>query len=85
MARWHQKARCAPADEAQVAGWLAASAGATGATPIDMDLSRNSTFLYALNAGSHNLSAFQMRGNGSLISLGTFGSLPPGAVGVAAS
>jgi 6-phosphogluconolactonase (cycloisomerase 2 family) len=64
---------------------LAASAGVTGATPIDMALSRNSNFLYALNAGSHNLSAFRVRDNGRLTSLGTFGTLPPGAVGVAAS
>jgi 6-phosphogluconolactonase (cycloisomerase 2 family) len=64
---------------------LAASAGATGMTPIDMDLSRNSSFLYALNAGSHSLSAFRVRDNGRLISLGTFGTLPSSAVGVAAS
>jgi 6-phosphogluconolactonase len=64
---------------------LAASAGATGSTPIDMDLSGNSVFLYALNAGTHNLSAFRVRDNGSLTSLGTFGTLPASAVGVAAS
>jgi 6-phosphogluconolactonase (cycloisomerase 2 family) len=64
---------------------LAASAGATGASPTDVDLSRNSQFLYALNAGSHNLSAFRVQSDGSLISLGTFGLLPAGAVGVAAS
>ena len=64
---------------------LAASAGATGTTPTDVDLSRNSQFLYALNAGSHNLSAFRVQSDGSLTSLGTFGLLPAGAVGVAAS
>jgi 6-phosphogluconolactonase (cycloisomerase 2 family) len=64
---------------------LAASAGATGTTPIDVDLSRDSQFLYALNAGSHNLSAFQVRADGSLVSLGMFGVLPVGAIGVAAS
>jgi 6-phosphogluconolactonase len=64
---------------------FAASAGATGTTPTDVDLSRNSQFLYALNAGSHNLSAFRVQADGSLMSLGTFGALPAGAIGVAAS
>jgi 6-phosphogluconolactonase len=64
---------------------LAASAGAAGATPTDMDLSRNSGFLYVLNAGAHTLSAFRVRDNGSLTPLGAFGTLPAGAVGVAAS
>lgn len=64
---------------------LAASAGATGTTPTDLDLSRNSKFVYALNAGSHNLSGFRVQSDGGLVSLGTFGTLPAGAVGVAAS
>ncbi len=64
---------------------LAASAGPTGTSPIDVDLSRNSKFLYVLNAGSHNLSAFQVQGDGDLVLLGTFGTLPAGAVGMAAS
>jgi len=64
---------------------LAASAGATGTTPTDLDLSRNSKFLYVLNSGSHNLSAFRVQADGGLVSLGTFGTLPAGAVGVAAS
>ena len=64
---------------------LAASAGATGATPTDLDLSRNSQFLYVLNAGSHSLSAFRVQSDGSLTSLGTFGTLPAGAIGVAAN
>jgi 6-phosphogluconolactonase (cycloisomerase 2 family) len=64
---------------------LAASAGSTGTTPTDVDLTRNSKFLYVLNAGSHNLSAFQVQDDGALVSLGTFGELPAGAVGVAAS
>jgi len=64
---------------------LAASAGTTGATPTDVDLSGNSKFLYVLNAGSHSLSAFRVQGDGGLTSLGTFGTLPAGTVGVAAS
>ena len=64
---------------------LAASAGTTGTTPTDVDLSGNSKFLYVLNAGSHSLSAFRVQGDGGLTSLGTFGTLPTGAVGVAAS
>jgi 6-phosphogluconolactonase len=64
---------------------LAAVAGATGTTPIDLDLTRSSGFLYTLNAGSHNLSGFRVRENGSLTALGTFGTLPAGAVGVAAN
>jgi len=64
---------------------LAANAGTTGTTPTDVDLTHNSKFLYVLNAGSHNLSAFRVQGDGDLLSLGTFGDLPAGAVGVAAS
>jgi 6-phosphogluconolactonase len=64
---------------------LAAIAGATGTTPIDLDLTTNSHYLYNVNAGSHNISGFQVRSNGSLTSLGTFGTLPMGAVGIAAS
>jgi 6-phosphogluconolactonase (cycloisomerase 2 family) len=64
---------------------LAATSGATGAGPSDLDLSRNSKFLYALSGGAHNLSGFRVQSDGGLVSLGAFGTLPAGAVGVAAS
>jgi 6-phosphogluconolactonase len=57
---------------------------ATGATPIDMALSRGSRFLYTLNSGTPEVQGFGVNGDGSLDVLGTVAGLPAGAVGLAA-
>jgi 6-phosphogluconolactonase (cycloisomerase 2 family) len=59
--------------------------GATGTTPIDAAVSRNSQFLYTLTAGSHSISAFSVRqDDGSLSDVGGAAGLPAGTVGLAA-
>ena len=60
--------------------------GLTGAGghPIDMDLSQNSQYLYALNSGNGTIAAFRVQADGSLTSLTGAGGLPAGAVGLAA-
>lgn len=59
--------------------------GDTGTTPIDAAMSRNSQYLYTLNAGSHSISAFAVdNSDGSLRAVSGAGDLPPGAVGLAA-
>jgi 6-phosphogluconolactonase (cycloisomerase 2 family) len=55
-----------------------------GSLPTDMDLSRNSQYLYALNSGTGSVAAFAVGGDGSLTHLGNVGALAPGAVGLAA-
>jgi 6-phosphogluconolactonase len=57
---------------------------ATGATPIDMALSRGSRFLYTLNSGTPEVQGFGVNDDGSLDVLGTVAGLPAGAVGLAA-
>ena len=57
---------------------------APGSTPIDMAFSRNSRFLYVLNAGTHTIAAFSLGPHGSLRPLGAVGGLPAGANGLAA-
>ncbi len=52
--------------------------------PIDMALSRNSTYLYTLNTGSHTVSAFRINSNGSLLALPALSGIPVGANGLAA-
>lgn len=54
-----------------------------GSGPIDAALSRNSQFLYVLNAGSDTISAFAVESDGSLTSLGEVAA-PASAVGIAA-
>ena len=58
--------------------------GVTGDAPIDMSLSKNSRFLYVLNAIGHTITMFEVGQNGSLTSLGELGGLAMGAVGMAA-
>jgi 6-phosphogluconolactonase len=59
--------------------------GATGTSPIDVALSRNSQFLYTLAADSHVISAFAVRQHdGSLSPVSGATGLPVGAVGLAA-
>ena len=66
------------------AGGLTASTGA-GSHPLEMTLSPNGDVLYALDAGTHTLSAFAIGANGGLTPISTAGiSLGAGAVGLAA-
>lgn len=61
-----------------------AIAGA-GNKPIDMAVSRNGRFLYALNAADGTVGAFRISHNGGLEDLGTIEGLPPEyAQGIAA-
>mgnify|MGYP001769244017 CR=1 FL=1 len=50
---------------------------------IDMAINNSGQFLYALNAGTHTVSMFQMQADGGLVSLGEI-AVPAGAVGLAA-
>lgn len=62
-------------------------AGSTGANshPLEMTFSPNSHFLYALDANTHTLSAFQVQQSGGLAPITLQGvSLSAGAVGLAA-
>jgi 6-phosphogluconolactonase len=61
----------------------AASTGAASA-PIDMALSVNSRILFVLLAGTQQVAAFRIGGNGSLTLVDTAGGLPMGAQGIAA-
>ena len=62
---------------------IAASTGA-GSAPIDMALSRQSRFLYALDSGTAAISAFRVRPGGTLEPVPGVSGLPPAAVGLAA-
>lgn len=55
-----------------------------GTRPTDMDLSRDSQYLYALNSGAGSVAAFVVGADGSLTHLGNVGALAAGAVGLAA-
>ena len=55
---------------------------ATGPHPTDMAVSGNGRFLYARN-GDGTISAFQVSSTGALSPLGTFGTLPASATGLA--
>lgn len=55
-----------------------------GSKPIDLDLSQNSHYLYALTAGNGSIAAFEVHSDGSLTSLPGAGGLPASAVGMAA-
>ena len=57
----------------------------TGATPIDMALTKSSRLLYALAGGVPEINGFVVNGDGSLDPIGTVGGLPAGTVGLAAS
>jgi hypothetical protein len=59
------------------------TAGATGASPVDMALTNSGLFLYALAGGGHNISGFAVQSDGSLVAAGTAG-VPAGAAGLAA-
>lgn len=55
-----------------------------GSSPVDMSFSNNGRYLYSLNSGTHNISGFGENADGTLDSLGTFGSLPVGDTGLVA-
>jgi 6-phosphogluconolactonase len=57
---------------------------ATGATPIDLALAKQSGLLYSLNSGVPEIQGFAVNGDGSLDPLGAVGGLPASAVGLAA-
>jgi 6-phosphogluconolactonase len=54
-----------------------------GSNPIDMALSVNSRFLYALNSGNGTISTFRVNHDGSLSSLAIVLGIPAGANGLA--
>jgi 6-phosphogluconolactonase len=57
-----------------------------GSTPIDMSLSNNSRYLYALGSGTHTISVFRINNqDGSLTPVQTVNGLPDYAVGLAAN
>jgi len=64
-------------------GGVAGSTGARSA-PIDMALTRQSRFLYALDSGTAAISAFRVRPGGELEPVPGVSGLPPAAVGLAA-
>ena len=55
-----------------------------GSRPIDMALSNNSRFLYALNGGEGSISAFNVEHGGSLSDIDKYTGLPVNAAGIAA-
>ncbi|HJR35144.1 MAG TPA: beta-propeller fold lactonase family protein [Gemmatimonadales bacterium] len=55
-----------------------------GTAPIDLALSRNSKYLYALNSGNQTIAAFAVGADGSLTAIGTVSGLPASANGLAA-
>ncbi len=54
-----------------------------GGSPIDAALSRNSQYLYVLSGGTNTVTAFEVRADGSLTSIGDI-NIPAGSVGIAA-
>ena len=58
--------------------------GDNGAAPIDLAVSRNSQFLYVLNAGTETIGAFTVNADGSLTpAAGGASGLPTGTFGLA--
>ncbi|MGH7719015.1 MAG: lactonase family protein [Gemmatimonadaceae bacterium] len=55
-----------------------------GSTPIDVAVSRNSRFLYALAGGNGTVAAFRIESDGGLTPIAGGSGLPAGAVGLAA-
>jgi hypothetical protein len=64
------------------ASGISGSFGA-GSHPLDEAVSRDGGFLHVLVDGTHNVGTFRVAHDGSLALVGTFGSLPPGTVGLA--
>ncbi len=66
---------------------LQAAAGSLGAgsTPTDVAVSADGRHLYALGAGSLAITSFEVRSDGSLLTVGRGAGLPRGTVGLAAN
>lgn len=62
-----------------------AAALPTGSKPADLALSSNSQFLYVVNSGVGTITGWTVAADGSLKSIGTFGSLPVSITGLAAN
>ena len=56
-----------------------------GSHPVDEAVSSDGHYLYVLVDGHHTIGGFRINADGSLTALGEVGSLPAGAVGLAAS
>jgi 6-phosphogluconolactonase len=56
-----------------------------GSHPLDEALSSDGRYLYVLVDGHHTIGGFRINADGSLTALGEVGTLPAGAVGLAAS
>ena len=56
----------------------------TGSTPIDMDLTVHSKFLYVLNAGTHMIQGFRVDRDGGLEKVAGTGGFPVSTVGLIA-
>lgn len=54
-----------------------------GSSPIDLAISRDGRYLYALLSGSHEIASFEIQGDGSLMPLPFESGLPMGANGLA--
>ena len=66
-------------------GGSTASTG-SGSSPIDMAVSNNSQYLYALSHGTNTISVFRINnGHGGLYSVQTVGGLTDGSAGLAAN
>lgn len=57
---------------------------ATGAGPIDLDISNDSAFLYVLNRDDDTISAYTIAADGSLTGINGLGGLPAASVGLVA-
>ena len=62
---------------------LTASTG-IGSVPIDMAISNNGRFLYALSTANRTVSEFRIESDGSLVPIGTLSNAPEAANGLAA-
>jgi 6-phosphogluconolactonase (cycloisomerase 2 family) len=62
---------------------MTASTG-MGSSPIDLALTRDGRFLYALNGGSNTITGYRVRANGSLAPVELMAGLPAGTNGLAA-
>lgn len=63
---------------------VASIAATTQMGPIDAAISRNSKYLYVLNAGSHSIGTYAVANNGNLASVQNLPGVPAGATGLAA-
>ncbi len=67
----------------QLVGNGIAATVAKGSKPADLAFSGSGRFLYVLNGGLGNVSGWIVNPDGSLVSAGTFGTLPASATGLA--